>query len=72
MRDVRQHWAESKAEDSVLEPPLGSALEQLFCVHAHVLQVYGGLGEGLAVRLEEILQDEKILAGMQRRRRAQV
>lgn len=72
MRRVRLQWAESKAEDSVLEPLLGAALEQLAHVHAKVLKACGRSGGGLTVELEEALQDEKVLAGMERRRRAQV
>lgn len=72
MRRVRQQWAEAKTEDSAAEPLLGTALEQLACVHAKILQACGGPDGVLTVGLEEALLDDKVMAGIKRRRRAQV
>lgn len=72
MRDVRAQWMEAKAEDSALEPLLGSSLEQLARVHAKLTQACGGRGSGLTAELEKALMDEKVRAGMARRRKAQV
>lgn len=72
MRHVRAIWAEAKAEDSALEPALGAALERLALVHARMAYRVKQEGGGLTETLEEALLDPTVVAGMQRRRRAQV
>lgn len=72
MREVRTLWAEAKAEDSALEPALGSALERLALVHARMLRDAGDRGRGLTKALEEALLDEAVMSGIRRRGRAQV
>lgn len=72
MRHVRAIWAEAKAEDSALEPALGAALERLALVHARMAYRVKKDGGGLTEALEEALLDPSVVAGMQRRYRAQV
>lgn len=72
MRRVRSFWVEAKAEDSALEPMLGSALERLALVHARMFSDAGGSGGGLTLKLEQALTNKGVIAGMERRRRAQV
>lgn len=72
MRHMRAIWAEAKAEDSALEPALGAALERLALVHARMAYRVKKDGGGLTSALEEALLDPNVLAGMQRRYRAQV
>ena len=72
MRHVRSIWAEAKAEDSALEPALGSALERLALVHARMAHRVRHEGGGLTSALEDALLDPSVLAGMRRRWRAQV
>ncbi|CAM9395880.1 unnamed protein product [Ectocarpus sp. 12 AP-2014] len=71
MRHVRAIWAEAKAEDSALEPALGATLERLALVHARMAYRVKQEGGGLTEALEEALLDPTVVAGMQRRRRAQ-
>lgn len=72
MRLVRALWAEAKAEDSALEPALSSALERLALVHARMFRDAGGRGGGLTLALEETLLDKQVLAGIRKRKLAQV
>lgn len=72
MRHMRAFWAAAKAEDSALEPALGAALERLALVHARMACRVKKDGGGLTSALEEALLDPSVVAGMQRRYRAQV
>eukprot|EP00752_Nemacystus_decipiens_P006839 g6141.t1 len=71
MRHMRAIWAEAKAEDSALEPALSAALERLALVHARMAYRVKKDGGGLTAALEEALLDPSVVAGMQRRYRAQ-
>ena len=70
MRCVWRLWADARAEESTLEPALGSALERLTLVHAQVCR--DAIGPGLTVALEETLLDPEVQEAIRRRRRAQV
>lgn len=72
MRHVRAIWVEAKTEDSALEPALGAALERLALVHARLAYRVQNEGGGLTSALEEALLDPSVIAGVRRRKRAQV
>lgn len=72
MREVRMYWIEARGEQSMLEPVLGEALEQLALAYSCLVEACGCDNSGLTTTLEETLLDGDISAVMRRRRKAQV